>query len=107
MSAPMLVQAVVVALIVGWSAAVATHRLLPVASRRAQARLVDVLDHAALPGWLRAIVQRMKPRSSSGGSCGDGCSSCGGCAVAYVKPAVGAAAEVKAIPLVLHPRTKT
>lgn len=107
MSALMLVQTVVVALIVGWSAVVATHRLLPVASRRVQARLVEVLDHAALPVWLRAIVQRMQPRRSSGGSCGDGCSSCGGCDVADAKPVVGATAEIEAIPLVFHPRTKT
>ncbi|MEO5560460.1 MAG: DUF6587 family protein [Dokdonella sp.] len=98
MTTPMLVQAVVVALIVGWSAVVAMHRLLPVASRRAQVRLVGLFDHAALPLWLRAVARRMQPRSSSGGSCGDGCSSCGGCAAA-AKPA-------EALPLVFRPRRK-
>lgn len=98
MSTPMLVQAFVVALIVGWSTVVAMHRLLPIASRRAQARLVGMLDHAGSPSWLRAIAERLQPRSSSGGSCGDGCSSCGGCAAAG-KPA-------EALPLVFRPRRK-
>jgi hypothetical protein len=102
----MLVQAFVIALIVGWSALFAAHRLLPVASRRAQARLVDVFDRPVLPSWLRAVVQRMQPRSSSGGSCGDGCSACGGCAVADAKPDIAAVARVDAIPLVFHPRAK-
>ncbi|MEO5626558.1 MAG: DUF6587 family protein, partial [Dokdonella sp.] len=61
----------------------------------------------ALPQWLRVAVQSIQPRSSSGGSCGDGCSSCGGCAVADAKPAVATAADVQAIPLTFHPRVKT
>jgi hypothetical protein len=107
MSTPLLAQTLVIALIVGWSALFAAHRLLPVASRRAQARLVDALDTPALPHWLRAAVQRMQPRSSSGGSCGDGCSACGGCAVADAKPPVEAPSRVETIPLTFRPRAKT
>jgi hypothetical protein len=99
MSASMFVQAFVIALIVGWSALFALHRLLPVASRRAQARLVEALDRPSLPAWVHGFAQRLQPRSTSGGSCGDGCSSCGGCAAAAAKPA-------EALPLTFRPRTK-
>jgi hypothetical protein len=95
-----LVQTGVIALVVGWSAASATQRLLPAVSRRAQAKVVDVLDRPSLPAWLRRVARRAQPTSTSGGSCGDGCSSCGGCAVAAAKP-------VDALPLVFHPRTKS
>ncbi|MEO6688793.1 MAG: DUF6587 family protein, partial [Dokdonella sp.] len=67
---------------------------------------VGMFDHAALPVWLRAAAQRLQPRSSSGGSCGDGCSSCGGCAVADATPAVATAADAEAMPLVFRPRAK-
>ncbi|MEO7326397.1 MAG: DUF6587 family protein [Dokdonella sp.] len=106
MSAPMLLQGLVVPIVVGWSALFAAHRLMPVASRRAQARLVSMFDHAGLPVWLRATAQRLQPRSSSGGSCGDGCSSCGGCAVADAKPAAATVTDAKPIPLVFRPRAK-
>ena len=98
MSTPALVQATVVCAIVGWSALFAAHRLLPVASRRAQAKLAGALDRPAFPAWLRAIALRMQPRATSGGSCGDGCSSCGGCATAIAKP------TVEAQPLTFRPR---
>jgi len=93
------VQSCVIALVVGWSAISATQRLLPAFSRRAQAKIVDVLDRPSLPAWLRSAVRRAQPTSTTGGSCGDGCSSCGGCAVAAAKP-------VEALPLHFHPRGK-
>ncbi len=95
----MVVQACVIALVVGWSALFAVRRLLPVASRRAQARVVDVLDRPSMPSWLRAIARSAQPTSTGGGSCGDGCSACGGCAAASAKP-------VEALPLVFRPRIK-
>jgi hypothetical protein len=100
MSTPMLVQGVVIALVVGWSVLFALRRLLPVTSRRAQARLAGWFDRPALPAALRGLARRLQPTSSSGGSCADGCSSCGGCGTA--KPAV-----VEAQPLVFRPRAKT
>lgn len=99
MSTPALVQAIVIALIVAWSALFAARRLLPVSSRRAQAKLAGWLDRPALPRWLRSSARRMQPKSTRGGSCASGCSTCGGCAVA-AKPAVDAQ------PLVFRPRSK-
>lgn len=100
MSAPALVQAVVIALIVAWSALFALRRLLPNTARRAQARLAETIARSSAPAWLRARAERWQPRSTSGGSCADGCSSCGGCAAAAAKPVV------EAQPLVFKPRTR-
>jgi hypothetical protein len=94
-----LVQILVIALAVGWSALFAAQRLLPVASRRAQAKVADLFDRPSLPLWLRGMARHMQPHSTSGGSCGDGCSSCGGCAAAAAKP-------VEVLPLLFHPRVK-
>jgi len=94
-----LVETGVIALVVGWSAISATRRLLPAFSRRAWAKIVDVLDRPSLPASLRRAVRRAQPTSTTGGSCGDGCSACGGCAVAAAKP-------VEALPLHFHPRAK-
>ncbi len=102
MSGPMLIQLAVIALVVGWSAWSAARRLLPVTSRRVQARVVAALDRPALPAWLRRRARRWQPRSTRGGSCGDGCSACGGCAAA-------AAQEKRPIDehaLVFRPRAK-
>jgi hypothetical protein len=94
------VQGCVIALVVGWSAWSAMRRPLPTISRRAQAKVVDVLDRPSLPAWLRRAVRRAQPTSTLGGSCSDGCSSCGGCAAASAKP-------VEALPLVFRPRIKS
>ncbi|GAA0714933.1 DUF6587 family protein [Dokdonella soli] len=100
MSTPMLVQTLVIALTVGWSVLFAARRLLPVASRRVQARIVDLFDRPSLPAWLRRLAHGLQPQSTSGGSCGDGCSSCGGCAAAAAKPVVDRQ------PLMFRPRAK-
>jgi hypothetical protein len=97
----MLIQTLVIALVVGWSLLSAAHRLLPVATRRAQARIADAFARPSLPAWLRGFAARLQPKSTAGASCGDGCSACGGCAVADAKPAV------EALPLVFKPRIKT
>ncbi|MFI4970335.1 MAG: DUF6587 family protein [Lysobacterales bacterium] len=99
MNAAAILQGVVIALIVGWSALFAAHRLLPVGSRRVQARILDAMDRPSLPVWLRALARRLQPRSTSGRSCGSGCSSCGGCAAAIAKP-------VGSQPPMFRPRTK-
>lgn len=101
MNTPALVQAIAIAGIVGWSVLFCARRFLPVASRRVQAKLVDAFDRPAFPAWLRAAAQRALPRATSGGSCGDGCSSCGGCASATAQPVV------EAQPLTFHPRERT
>ena len=100
MSAPMLVQTLLIAGAVVWSVLFAAKRFLPVASRRVQARVLDALDRRSSPAWLRELARRSQPQSTTGGSCGDGCSACGGCAAAAAKPGV------EPQPLAFRPRTK-
>jgi len=96
-----LVQTLVIAAIVAWSALVVARKLMPVTMRRAQARFADTLAHSPAPAWLRARAMRWQPTSTTGGSCGDGCSSCGGCASASSPPAPSPA---QAMPLVFRPK---
>jgi hypothetical protein len=100
MSTPMLVQTLALLLVLGWSALFAAHRLMPVTTRRAQARVVGWFDRPSSPAWMHALAQRLQPTATTGASCGDGCSSCGGCAAADAKPVV------EALPLVFRPRPK-
>lgn len=93
-----LVQTLVIAAIVAWSAWIAARKLMPVTMRRAQARLADALAHSHAPAWLRARAARCQPMSTTGGSCGDGCSSCGGCGAAASAP------RVEPLTLTLRPR---
>lgn len=90
MNVPELLQALIISAIVGWSALFVGRRFLPVASRQVQAKLVGVFDRPVFPAWLRAAAQRAQPRATSGGSCGDGCASCGGCASAPAQSSVEA-----------------
>ncbi|HEY0179269.1 MAG TPA: DUF6587 family protein [Dokdonella sp.] len=93
-----LAQGLVIAALLAWSALFATRRLLPAASRRAQARFAGWLERAR-PRWLRRAGVALKPVRSERGGCGDGCSSCGACAPAERAPG-------DAQPLVFHPRSK-
>jgi len=95
-----LVQGVLIALVVAWSALFALHRLLPATSRRLWARLAAALDRPPVPAGLRRLARSWQPRGSSGAACGDGCSACGGCASAAPRPAVAAQ------PLQFRPRPK-
>ena len=96
----MLLQAIVIALVVTWSAGFALHRLLPVTTRRLQARLLAPLERPGMPAWLRALGARLQPKATTGASCGDGCSSCGGCSAAQART------DDKPMPLVFRPRPK-
>ncbi|HEY6942626.1 DUF6587 family protein [Dokdonella sp.] len=95
-----LLQAIVLALAVVWSAWSALHRLLPVTMRRLQARMLAPLDRAGKPAWLRLLAARLQPKATTGASCGDGCSSCGGCSAAQSRPADAP------MPLAFRPRSK-
>jgi hypothetical protein len=99
-STPAFVQGIVIAAVVGWAIAFALRKLFPVTSRRSLAALAQRLDHPASPGWLRATARFIEPHASTGASCGDGCSSCGGCGTSEAKPVV------EAIPLGFRPRAK-
>jgi hypothetical protein len=94
-----IVQAFVIASIVAWSAWYAARRLLPTASRRAQAGMAAWLERPEHAAWLKRLGHSMQPVQTSSGGCGtSGCSTCGACTP--VAPAVDAQ------PLVLKPRTK-
>ena len=91
-------QALIIALIVAWSAWYAARRLVPTASRRAQARVATWFEsgHAA---WLQRLGHAMQPVQTASGGCGSsGCSTCGACAPA---------APVEAQPLAFRPRAKS
>ena len=100
MSTPALVQGLVIAAVVAWALAFAFRRLLPVTSRRSLAALAHWFDRPAAPGWLRAAARFIEPHASTGASCSDGCSSCGGCGTTEAKPAV------ESLPLAFRPRAK-
>lgn len=96
-----LMQATVITAVVGWSVLFAARRFLPVASRRVQAKIAGAFGRPSLPAWLRGVALRLQPQATGGGSCGDGCSSCGGCATAVARPVVEAQS------LTFHPRART
>ena len=110
MSTPMLVQTLLIAGAVIWSALFAAKRFLPVTVRRVHAHVLETLDRPSSPAWLRDFARRTQPQSTSGGSCGDGCSACGGCAAAAATPAVARPAVIKPAaktqPLVFRTRSK-
>jgi hypothetical protein len=92
-------QASIIALIVAWSAWYASRRLLPTASRRAQARVATWLEHATHLQWLHRLGHVMQPVQTTSGGCGSsGCSSCGACAPV---------AQPQAQPLAFRPRAKS
>ncbi|HEY6892700.1 MAG TPA: DUF6587 family protein [Rhodanobacteraceae bacterium] len=99
MTAYAITQAFVIAAVVAWSAWYASRRLLPTASRRAQARVANWFEGSAHPAWLRRVGHAMQPLQTASGGCGtSGCSTCGACAPSTQL--------VDAKPLVFKPRTK-
>ena len=104
MSMPLLAQGLVIALLVAWSALYAMRRLLPVTSRRLQARAAALLDRDGAPAALRTFARRATPQSVTGTSCGDGCSTCGACGTQ--KSPTDRAADADVQPLVFRPRSK-
>ena len=99
MTAYAITQAFVIALVVAWSAWYASRRLLPTASRRAQARVATWVEGSAHSAWLRRIGHAMQPLQSTSGGCGtSGCSTCGAC--------TPSAPVAESQPLVFKPRAK-
>ena len=90
-------QALIIALVVAWSAWYAARRLVPTASRRAQARVATWIE-ASGSAWLRRFGHALQPLQTASGGCGtSGCSTCGACAPV---------ARAEAQPLVFQPRAK-
>jgi len=101
MKAYALMQALTIALVVAWSMGYALRRLLPTASRRAQARFATWLEESAGSASLRRWAHALQPVQTQSGGCGSsGCSTCGACSPA----SNGSAADAK--PLIFHPRAK-
>ena len=94
-----LVQTLVIATLVAWSVLVTARKLMPMTMRRAQARLAQAIAQSHAPAWLRTRAARWQPKSTSGGSCSDGCASCGGCGAASSQPE-----PAPALPLVFRPK---
>ena len=89
-----LTQAFVIGGVVAWSAYYASRRLLPTASRRAQARVATWLEGHGLS----RVGEALQPVQTTSGGCGtSGCSTCGACATP---------AQSQAQPLVFRPRAK-
>ena len=98
MKAYAIAQALIIALVVAWSAWYAARRLVPTASRRAQARLATWIETSQRSAWLRRVGHAMQPVQTTSGGCGtSGCSTCGNCAPVP---------RVEAQPLVFRPRAK-
>jgi hypothetical protein len=98
MKAYAIAQALLIALIVAWSAWFAARRFLPTASRRVQARVATWLEQSARSPSLRRWAHTLQPVQAQSGGCGtSGCSTCGACAPV---------STAKAQPLVFQQRAK-
>ncbi|HZH44473.1 MAG TPA: DUF6587 family protein [Lysobacter sp.] len=75
MSASLLLQYVLIALAVLWSAAYVVRRQWPQAVRRAQGRLALWLLRESRPAWSRRLGRRIAPAPALAGECG-GCNAC-------------------------------
>ena len=80
-------QALIVTLLVAWSTWFAARRLLPTASRRAQAHVATWIGGSSRIAWLQRLGHAIEPVQTASGGCGtSGCSTCGACApVAHVE----------------------
>ena len=91
-------QLLIVGLVVGLCAWRAVKRYAPKSAWRLQASLSYWFEKQARPAWSKAIGRWLRPSEVvSGGGCGSGCSTCGGCAT---KP--GESAQDSADKLRIH-----
>lgn len=93
-----LVQAVIIGVLVAFSAFYAFRKLLPGLSTRWLAAASASLNKPWRKPWLRALGRRLQPAQATG-NCGDGCGTCGSCG-----PKPPAAARPGAQPLEFRPR---
>ena len=96
-------QALVITLVVAWSAWFAAQRLFPRSYRAVQANLAKRLA-ASSNAFMRTVGDRITPlQVASGAGCGSGggCSSCGTC----VPSSSHSPGDMR--PLVFHPRAKS
>jgi hypothetical protein len=77
MSAGLLLQYLVVALIVLISAAVVMRKQFPNATRKLRIVLALPLLREGRPAWLRAVAKKIAPPGQGGGKDCGGCNGCG------------------------------
>ena len=84
MSGFALIQAVVIGVVVAFSAWQVFRKLLPQTSRRLLAGVSTTLDRPGRSAATRRLGRWLRPAEAKSGGCGsgDGCSSCSGCAPA-------------------------
>ncbi len=74
-------QLLIVGLVVGLCTWRAIKRYAPKSAWRLQASLSYFFEQSSRPAWSQGIGRWLRPSEAvSGGGCGSGCSSCGGCA---------------------------
>jgi len=100
MSAGLLTQYLVIALLVLGSALYTFRKLAPQLTTRWQAAASASLDKPWRAPWARRLGRRLQPKSATG-NCGDGCGTCGSCG-----PTPPASARGNAQPLEFRPRSK-
>ncbi len=100
MTAGLLLQYAVIALVVLASVLVVLRKLAPQLSNRWLAAASIRLGRHGRTAWLRALGRRLQPKQATG-DCSDGCSTCGACG-----PKPPASARAQAVPLEFRPRGK-
>lgn len=98
MNTSLWVQHIVVALVVLASVLYAFRKLAPLLTNRWLAAASIYFGRPGHLAWVRALGRRLQPRQA-GGSCSDGCSTCGAC---------GPKSPLKsdAVPLEFRPRNR-
>ena len=72
-------QAVIIAAIVGFCAVQMLRRLMPKLSRDLQVKGARALDRAGM----QSMAQKLQPVEALDSGCGSGCGSCKGCSVSF------------------------
>jgi hypothetical protein len=98
MSAALLIQYVVIALLVVASVLVVFRKLAPKLTNRWLAAASISFSQPDRAAWLRSIGRRLQPKQATG-NCSDGCSTCAACG-----PKPPAAARPGTMPLEFRPR---
>ena len=88
MTAFAIIQALILTVVVGFSAWQAWRKLMPRSSKRVLARLSASLEQPRRGAMAHRLARWLQPSEAKGGACGsgDGCSACGGCAPPTASP---------------------
>jgi uncharacterized protein DUF6587 len=102
-----IIQALILTVVVGFSAWQAWRKLMPRSSKRVLGRLTASLEQPRRGPVAHRLARWLQPSEAKSGDCGsgDGCSACGGCASAAASPSP-AAPPSEAMPLEFKRRSK-